>query len=210
MDAGEYWLLDSVVESRDSLALLVSNDIETAFNKRGHGLTRDQLINVLERLFVGGDLLAQCWEKSGPKEFFIPTRTEIEEAFNGRVRCFYGLTSQGGARWEEVSQPRWDRYIHDSVYAEPREGEIICSDRNLVEQYDSLSRYDSDISVVPGSEHWDVLQPWQATYWKELPVGHRLRYKYEWVGRTPELKTDPKISGWFKEIRNWYTPYSES
>jgi hypothetical protein len=94
--------------------------------------------------------------------------------------------------------------------AEPRDGEIIGSDRNLVEQYDSLSRYDSDISVVPGSEHWDVLQPWQATYWKELPVGHRLRYKYEWVGRTPELKTDPKISEWFKEIRNWYTPYSES
>jgi hypothetical protein len=138
MDAGEYWLLDSVVESRDSLALLVSNDIETAFNKRSHGLTREQLINVLERLFLGGDLLAHHWEKSGPKKFFIPTRTEIEEAFNGRVRCFYGLTSQGGARWEEVSQPRWERYIHDAVYAEPRDGEIIGSDRNLVEQYDSF------------------------------------------------------------------------
>ena len=63
MDAGEYWLLDSVVESRDSLAMLVSKDIETAFNKRSHGLTRDQLINVLDRLFLRGDLLAQRMEK---------------------------------------------------------------------------------------------------------------------------------------------------
>ena len=105
MDAGEYWLLDSVVRSWDSLAMLVSKDIETAFNKRSHGLTRDQLINVLEHLFLRGDLLAQRMEKSVRKEFFIPTRTEIEEAFSGRVRCFYGLTLQGGARWEEVSQP---------------------------------------------------------------------------------------------------------
>ena len=210
MDASEYWLLDSVVESRDSLAMLVSKDIETAFNKRSHGLTRDQLINVLERLFLGGDLLAQRMEKSGPKEFFIPTRTEIEEAFSGRVLCFYGLTSQGGARWEEVSQPHWERYICDSVYGEPREGEIIGSDRDLVEQCDSLSRHYSEISVVAGSKHWDVLRPWQATYWKELPVGHRLRFKYEWVERTPEQKTDPKIWEWFKEIHNWYTPYSGS
>lgn len=210
MDAGEYWLLDSVVESLDSLAMLVSKDIETAFNKRSHGLTRDQLLNVLERLFLGGDLLAHRMEKSGPKEFFIPTRTEIEEAFSGRVLCFYGLTSQGGARWEQVSQPHWDRYIRASVYAEPRDGEVIGSDLDLVEQYDSLSRYDSDISVVPGSEHWDVLRPWQATYWKELPVGHRLSYKYEWVGRPPEQRTDPKIAAWFKEIHNWYTPYRGS
>ncbi len=210
MDAGEYWLLDSVVESWDSLAMLVSKDIETAFNKRSHGLTRNQLIDVLEHLFLRGDLLAQRMEKSGPKEFFIPNRTEIEDAFSGRVLCFYGLTLQGGARWEEVSQPHWERYIYDSVYAEPREGEIIGSDRDLVEQYDSLSRYYSEVSVVPGSKHWDVLRPWQATYWKELPVGHRLRFKYEWVERTPEPKPDPKISEWFKEIHNWYTPYSGS
>jgi hypothetical protein len=54
------------------------------------------------------------------------------------------------------------------------------------------------------------LRPWQATYWKELPVGHRLRFKSELVERTPEPKTDPKIWERFKEIHNWYTPYSGS
>lgn len=208
MDKNEYWLLDSVVEKWDSLKCLVSDDIEGAFNKRSHGLNRDELVSVLDRLFRRRDLLAQRMEKS-VSGFFIPTKTEIEDAFDGRLNCFYGLTAQGGARWEEVSQPNWERYICDSVYAEPQEGETIGSDRGLVEQYDLLSRYDSEISVVPGSKHWDVLRPWQATYWKELPVGHRLRFKYEWVERTPE-PTNPKIWEWFKEIHKWYTPYTES
>ena len=210
MDKDEYWLLDSVVETRDSLKILVSEDIEVAFNKQGHGLNRDELISVLDRLFQRGDLFAERKEKSVSKGFFIPTQTEIEEAFDGRLRCFYGLTSQGGARWEEVSQPHWERYIVDYIYAEPQEGAIIGSDRDLVEQYDSLSQHDSDVSIVPGSKHWDVLRPWQATYWKELPVGHRLRFKYEWVERPLVSKTDPKISEWLRGIHNWYTPYTGS
>lgn len=207
MDKNEYWILDSVVESWDSLKCLVSEDIEGAFNKRSHGLNRDELVDVLDRLFQRGCLLAKRMEKSISKGFFIPTRKEIEEAFDGRLNCFYGLTSQGGARWEEVSRPQWERYISDSVYAEPQEGEIIGSDRDLVEQYDLLSRVDSEISIVPGSKHWDVLRPWQATYWKELPVGHRLRFKYEWVERKAQ-PIDPKIWASFKAIKNWYTPFT--
>ena len=51
------------------------------------------------------------------------------------------------------------RYISDSVYAEPREGETIGRDRDLVEQYDSLSQHNSEVVVIPGSKHWDVLRP---------------------------------------------------
>jgi len=209
MDKDEYWLLDSVVESQCPLAWLVAKNVGEVLNKRDHDLNRDELMSVLNRLFRRGDLLAQRMERAVEKEVFIPTETEIEAALNRRLDCIYGLTLQGGARWEEVSQPHWERYIYDSVYAEPQEGEIIGSDRALVEQYDSLIHYDSEISVVPGSKRWDVLRPWQATYWKELPVGHRLRFKYEWVKRSPE-RTDPKIWEWFKDIRNWYTPYTES
>src|SRR5829696_6607097 len=203
MDKNEYWLLDSVVEAQESLKSLVSEDIEEALNKRSHGLNRGELIEVMADLFQRGDFLAERMEKSVSKGFFIPTQTEIEDAFDGRLTCFYGLTLQGGARWEEVSQPHWERYISDSVYAEPREGETIGSDRDLVEQYDSLSQHNSEIVVIPGSKHWDVLRPWQATYWKELPVGHRLRFNYEWIARSFEPR-DPKISEWFKEIHNWY------
>ena len=208
MDKDEYWLLDSVVESRCPLVWLVAKNAGEVLNKRDHGLNRDELISVLNSLFRRGDLLARRMEKSVEKEIFIPTETEIEAALSRRLSCTYGLTLQGGARWEEVSQPHWERYISDSAYLEPQEGEIIGSDRDLVEQYDSLSHYNSEISAVPGSKRWDVLRPWQATYWKELPMGHRLRFEYEWVERSPE-PTDAKIWERFKEIHNWYTPYTE-
>jgi hypothetical protein len=206
MNKDEYWLLDSVVESRCPLVWLVAKNVGELLNKRDHGLKRDELMSVLNLLFRRGDLYARLTGKSLAKEVFIPTESEIEAALSHRLNCCYGLTLQGGARWDEVSQPHWERYISDSVYAEPQEGEIISSDRDLVEQYDSLTRHDSDTSIVPGSKRWDVLRPWQAAYWKELPVGHRLRFKYEWVERSPE-PTDPEISEWFKKIRNWYTPF---
>ena len=97
MDKSDYWLLDSAVEARQSLKCLVSEDIEAGFNKRSHRLNRDELIGVLGHLFQRGDLLAKLREKSVSKGFFIPTRTEIEDAFDGRLTCFYGLTLQGGA-----------------------------------------------------------------------------------------------------------------
>lgn len=202
MDNGEYWLLDSVVEAWCPLVWLVSEDIEGAFNKRNHGLKRGELVTVLDRLFQRGDLLAKQIESE-----FVPAQADIEEALDGRRDCLYGLTSQGGVRWEEVSHPQWERYITACVYADPQDGEIVGSDRALVEKYDSLSHYAWDISVVADSRRWDVLQPWQATYWKTLPLGHRVRFSYDWVQRPPEWKTNAAISEWLKEINSWYTPY---
>lgn len=202
MNRSEYWLLDSVVEAWYPLVWLVSDDVEGSFNKRHHRLERGELVTVLNRLFQRGDLLAKQNESE-----FVPASSDIEEALDGRLDCLYGLTSQGGVRWEEVSHPQWERYIAAWVYADPQEGEIVGSDRTLVEKYDSLSEYVWDISVVADSRRWDVLQSWQATYWKTLPLGHRVRFSFEWVERPPEWKTDAVVSEWLKEINNWYTPY---
>jgi len=202
MNRSEYWLLDSVVEAWYPLVWLVSDDVEGSFNKRHHGLERGELVTVLNRLFQRGDLLAKQNESE-----FVPASSDIEEALDGRLDCLYGLTSQGGIRWEEVSHPQWERYIAACVYADPQEGEIVGSDRTLVEKYDSLSEYVWDISVVADSRRRDVLQPWQATYWKTLRFGHRVRFSFEWVERPPELKANAAVSEWLKEINNWYTPY---
>jgi hypothetical protein len=64
------------------------------------------------------------------------------------------------------------------------------------------------VSPVPGSKHWDVLEPWQATYWKVLPLGHRMRFSYDVP--PPEPGFDPTAWAWLKEIQNWYTPFSGS
>src|SRR4026207_1307452 len=118
MDRDECWLLDSVVTGWCPLVWLAAKNGGEVLNKRDHGLNRDELISVLNRLFRRGDLLARRMEKSVEKEIFIPTETEIEAALSRRLSCTYGLTLQGGARWEEVSQPHWERYISDSAYLE--------------------------------------------------------------------------------------------
>lgn len=211
MDKNEYWLLDSVVEGWYSLRWLVAEDISGAFNKPSHGLNRDELVSVLDRLFQCGDLLAERMEKTVPKGFFIPTQTEIEEAFDGRLTCFYGLTSQGGARWEEVSRPQWERYLSAWASLDPPEAEIVGSDRQMVERYYSLSEYFLKVSAVPpGSQQWDVLEPWQATYWKTLPLGHRVRFNCEWVDPSPDPSRDLPAWEWLGELQNWYTRYTES
>ena len=206
MNKDEYWLMDSVVEGWCPLVWLVAENVGEILNRRDHGLNRDELMSVLNRLFRQGDLLAQPMRQSSEKEVFIPTESEIEAAFSHRLNCCYGLTLQGGARWEAVSQPRWERYVYNTVYFEPQKGEIIASDRDLVEQFDSLTQHDSDTAIVPGSRRWDVLRPWQATYWKELPVGHRLSFTYEWVVRSTE-PSDPEIRDSLEKIQNWYTPF---
>ena len=205
MDKSEYWLLDSVVEAWCPLVWLVSEDIEGAFNKRNHGLERGELVTVLNHLFQRGDLLAKQNESE-----FVPAQADIEEALDGRLDCLFGLTPQGGIRWEEVSHPQWERYITAWVYADPQEGEIVGSNLQLVEKFDSLSNYAWDIAVVPGSKQWDVLQPWQATYWKELPLGHRVRFNFSWEERTPESRINLEVSEWLAEINKWYTPYTGS
>jgi hypothetical protein len=202
MDKSEYWLLDSVIEAWCPLVWLASEDIEGSFNKRSHGLKRGELVTVLNRLFHRGYLLA----KQNDAEF-VPAQADIEDALDGRLDCLYGLTSQGGARWEEVSHPQWERFITAWVYADPQEGEIVGSNRQLVEEYDSLSHYVWDISVHADSRRWDVLQPWQATYWKTLPLGNRVRFSFDWVERSPESKTDARVSEWLTRIHHWYTPY---
>ena len=210
MDKDEYWLLDSVVESWCPLRWLAAKNVGEVLNKRDHGLSRDELITLLNRLFQRGDLLARRMGKGVEKQRFTPTQTDIQEALSGRLDCSYGLTLQGGARWEDVSKPQWERYLTDWVYADPREGEIVGSDVRMVKKCVSLSV--PGVSVVPGSKHWDVLKPWQATYWKVLPLGHRVRYSYY---DPQERPPESKIGGWFdcehwewvKEVNNWYTRY---
>jgi len=200
MDEGEYWLLDSVIEAWYPLRWLVSGDVELAFNRRHHGISRGELTGTLGRLFERGELLA----KRG-RDCFTPTWAEIEEALAGRLELSYGLTPQGGARWEAISTPKWQRYVRASVFADSQGGEIVGSDRSLVEKYDSLSHQAWNISVIEGSRRWDVLEPWQATYWKELPTGHRIRFRFTWV--EPPQPIDPQAREWLAWMAKWYTPY---
>jgi hypothetical protein len=200
VNRGEYWLLDSVVTLRYALDLLVAPDLTLAFNRPHHGLEYAELADTLLRLFHGGDLSAERFEDEVE---FLPTRAELEAALAGTRTVYYGLTSQGGARWEAVSKPDWTRYV-DAGYG-LEEGEIIAREREVVAQYFGWEHYYWRNVVIPGSERWDVLEPWHATYWKTLPLGHRVRFRYLRGVTRPYEIPPPEVEVWFRDLENWYT-----
>ncbi len=189
---GEYWLLETVVESLFPVSGLTDSDFEFSLNKKGHGLTRDALIETLHRLIASGLIYAEN-KVDAP----ISTHQQIERALNEpgwqvepveqmepvdwRTITYYGLTPEGGAQWEAFAAPDWQEYIDaSSRLTDDEEGiiwEVICVDKAWLERYfESKCFYDPE-EVSLATVEWDYIAPWDATYWKQLEGGHRVRFQ---------------------------------
>ena len=134
-----------------------------------------------------------------------PPRTEPIDV---RKITSYGLTREGGAQWEAFAAPDWQKYIAGSFQPEDEEGEyemweLIGGDKNWLEAYiESMCFYDQKELILESVE-WDYVTPWQATYWKRLNGGHRVRCrcrdKSEEGNSKPPL---PPFAEYFHRI--WY------
>lgn len=214
MDRGEYWLLDSAVQFRQPFAVLTYEHIDEWFNKPGHGLTLHQLIATLQRLFLSGELMAErtsgfvTERGSGLVRLgvFVPTPSELEAAVAGELDAFYGLTSKGGSRWEDCSAPDWARYLDVEDDATAQIQEVRGANLDVVRHYVSLQPYMTHTAVVAGSEQWAALNPWEATYWKTLPKGHKVRFSYQALEDSDLPDTPQDVTQWLSSIQNWYSP----
>lgn len=204
MDKAEYWLIDSVVEARYPLFWLMMNadDLEAAYNRPGHNMNFIELVNVLSDLVCKGDLVLHQMEQGESHLIPHPSREDIMAGLRRERDIDYGLSTQGGARWEVVTNPVWEHFIDTGDYLDPvTEGEIIAVDRTLVEEYYTIHRF--TVAIIPETERWDMLAPWHATYWKTLPHGHRLRYRYDVHGEVSE--TPEWVTTKLKQLNTWYT-----
>ncbi len=113
---------------------------------------------------------------------------------------------------DRSSLPTWQGMLHDRALYAPA----------AVKPYRQRC---SDYLVVPGSEKWEELSPWQATYWKALPRGNRVRFL---IARNPDWperfvhddearerirkrgEDDARNEWFFDRIRKWYNEYEES
>ncbi|RKU33024.1 hypothetical protein C6496_22890 [Candidatus Poribacteria bacterium] len=220
---GEYWLLETVAEHEFEVCALIESDLESFLGKRGHGLTRDALVETLHRLLSSGLIYAKSEMKGS-----ISTKEHIELALEERVSwdthhvfisadgdvelapdeskppriepvdvrkiTYYGLTQEGGAQWEAFAAPDWQKYIAGGSQPDESEYEVwelICGDKNwrgadkdwpepvqnwLEEYIESMCFY-SQMEVILESVEWDYVTPWQATYWKQLDGGDRVRFR---------------------------------
>ena len=202
----EYWLLESVVEYSMPFCVLAFEEIDEALNKPGHGLDRRSLLDVLDDLTHRGLIAAHDDQREG----FAPTREEIDAALDEPTggsdlpSTYYHLTPEGGRQWEAFAAPDWDAFI-DVVYGTDvgdrwEEGSLICATKPLVERFlEGLQHL--GIHVQPDSPTWDVLEPWQATYWKQLPMGHRVRYQCRAMAKAPDPAAIPLG---FLALGQWY------
>ncbi|MEH1938892.1 MAG: hypothetical protein V7L01_01565 [Nostoc sp.] len=146
----------------------------------------------------------------------ILTLTQIEASLSRESGILYYLTPKGGFHWETITHPDWSHFasiIFSNTESEEIDlEEVICPSKQFIEKYLSIDCYVSPVIHVPGTEVWDVLSPWQATYWKTLPRGYRVRFQcvhnnwYIDSDTTPEwIEANDQANEWYWEFRQWYT-----
>ena len=182
----EYLLLDYVAESPYEICNLMQRDF--FFDKLYHNLQTYQLIEILTRLFAEEILIAFpsfSFDSEDPFESkFAPTRNEIEKTLGDSTDSYdfmYGLTQKGGEIWEQFYKPNWKYYYYVLSDSEKFTGTIFGGSVEIVNVvFSELSNLD----VIPqpkiiNNKLTKILTPWNATYWKTLPEGHRIKYYYQ-------------------------------
>jgi len=180
IDQADYALLNAVSLDEWQVYLLSGGvGMESVMNMPSHGLDEGELVTHFFELWRRG--LVQCSLES-PWSPADPNIELLREQFNyaadhpptGRVLA-YRLSSAGGGLWETLAAPDWSRFIRSSHG--PSEGEWVLGggNRRRVELLRKCERLFP--SPVPGTERWEDLRPWQATYWKSVAVGYELTFK---------------------------------
>jgi hypothetical protein len=192
----EFWLLDVVVELRTPLCFLMEPRLEELFNRSTHGATPDQLTKTLDGLHQRGLIVGREHLASVPL-----TGTKIEMCLIQHRRgteplVTWELTDAGGAAWEETTLPDWSRYSMGMMSLDPNEGVVEGGSREIAEK--ELLSCSPGERIVEGSRRDEPIAPWQATYWKQLPTGYRIRFK--WYRVRPDAGEVQKR--WFKDP--WY------
>ncbi len=180
------------------------------------------------RLFQNGDILADMVNNEDSIPCVALTLSEISAHLKWEIGVTYCLTSQGGARWETVAHPDWNRFYtcerywnyHNSTASlNPRtylekeeEKEFVATVRQVAEKLLAIDCFVEPDKYIPGTEVWDVLEPWQPIYWKTLPRGYRVHYKcrsnYWYLNEdTPVtwVESNQQAGEWHAQMMKWYT-----
>lgn len=172
-------------------------------------LSHAEVAAASNRLFQNGELFA-LFPREGGVEMrdVVLTLSQIKANLDGKLSAFYYLTPQGGARWEALCHPDWNRFYKQHFFMNNKnESEIICTDRTLIEKHLQFSSL-NDLVPISGTEVWDVLEPWKATYWKTLPKGYRVRYQFRDCTNSRNFNTFPEQSEAYKQAKEFYSQIS--
>jgi hypothetical protein len=155
-------------------------------------------------LFEDGSLIAVRCPDDYTTIDFLPKYQEIDLALKRHDRRMqYMLTAKGGSQWESLSNPNWDWCISGSLWENSEAKYLHIAEQNL-----EFIRYAFNSQPILSSKTYQVLRPWQATYWKTLPEGHRIEYQTQDLPFSSiVLRQDwpPEVQDFEKKSQNWYT-----
>jgi len=216
----DFALLNAVSED-EWAAYLLAGDVSTEYimNKPSHGLSPDELSRHFFMLWSAG--LIECSAASSGDQ----VSPDLQRAKDQFVRTenwppsddsclIYRLSQSGGDAWEQFARPDWNKYLVTSEGDKnPHEWTLTGTNRELVQHWRDLgSNFDAGFPApLAGTEKWELLQPWQATYWKTLPVGYRLKFFTAWgrpASSPPSSEELEEIFRFQREVRGgWHEKF---
>ncbi|NJP06976.1 MAG: hypothetical protein HC837_15830 [Chloroflexaceae bacterium] len=208
----EYWLLDVVVTRYYPLYILTAPNVAAILNRKyvyGQGLSYSILVDAVGRLFLQGYIQLAWWHV--PLHTWMPmtdlnsSRSTIEAALQGETEVNYGLTGKGGAAWEAKLHPNWQKYKDEDVSSEPGNiARITAGSIEVINEYMSLvfPSYLYPFVPIPETLMMEQISPWQATYWKSLPLGYRIQFNYQ-TAEADVVPSDNFLER-YHTITQWY------
>lgn len=197
----ELWLLDLVIDYGQRLSRLGKMDhyFFSGKNKPPIEFEREELIESLMRLvaenWIEGYLFCGFSFQEKPETPIELTRglIDFELARDSYKRiilnrteqphAYFRLTPTGGVVWEEFARPFWNHFIEGPIPQEDGElgteqlHQATCASRERLAEYLERAAFHDCYDVDQSSVTWSEVRPWQAKYWKELPVGHRAAFR---------------------------------
>lgn len=231
MDSRDVWLLDIAVEHMQPIGLFgcERDHVEGQLNRSMPPMSNEEIVDRLQKNFAAGLLFATDTDhrkaQLGKQEIqaciqytrkvFAGSDRDVVNAFKGPEAFYYGLTAQGGARWEEITRPDWDWFV--ICQGKPREPsrdeecpgierwqmELAGRNRtNVARCFSFITSTLCSYSPIPGSESWTELANWNATYWKTFPKAYRLCFEAH--AQSPQFDGATSWSALLQE--DWYQP----
>jgi len=130
--------------------------------------------------------------------------SKIHKLINSeRHRLFLGLTKEGGKYWESISHPDWSKFVNWGNLEQSGDKLSMFIEGLYKDRINEVLLEMNTIGYTPDGPigRWSVIAPWDATYWKVFPEGHRLEFF-----AIEEYKNDYSYPApdWFSRTNFWY------
>jgi hypothetical protein len=134
-----------------------------------------------------------------------PGRVRHSLSTDGSPNLGWELTQAGGAEWEALAQPNWERYV--DICTDHQSGEAWSSHLDSLMTELGWCRELRCVEIDRKTLSLDVLHDHAITYWKVLPIVYHATFRsiwteYWWLGKGTEA---PKwFRDWWISRSHWY------